>query len=100
MRIRRVIRMCIRFFWAGDLAMAVVAMAGVAVAGVAVRWDVLREPMLYGGLVFGRDGGEETILFGGASPLTEWDCKSGSGGLEKQKIFLFLFVFVNRLKIG
>ena len=73
--------------------------------------------MLFGGVVAGRDGGEETMLFGGAlspdgmsvsekmlyggaSPLTEWDCKSGSGGLEKQKIFLFLFVFVNRLKIG
>ena len=85
---------------AGDLAMAVVAMAGMAMAGVAVRWDVLREPMLFGDVVAGRDGGEETMLFGGASPLTEWDCKSGSGGLEKQKIFLFLFVFVNRLKIG
>ena len=56
--------------------------------------------MLFGGVVAGRDGGEETMLFGGASPLTEWDCKSGSGGLEKQKKFLFLFVFVNRLKIG
>lgn len=54
--------------------------------------------MLFGGVVAGRDGGEETMLFGGASPLTEWDCKSRSGGLEKQKIFLFLFVFVNRLE--
>ena len=43
-------------------------MAGMAMAGVAVRWDVLREPMLYGGLVFGRDGGEETILFGAPLP--------------------------------
>ena len=64
------------------VAMAGMAVAGMAMAGVAVRWDVLREPM----------------LFGGASPLTEWDCKSGSGGLEKQKIFLFLFVIVNRLE--
>ena len=75
-------------------------MAGVAIAGVAVRWDVLREPMLFGGVVAGRDGGERDDAIRGASPLTEWDCKSGSGGLEKQKIFLFLFVFVNRLKIG
>ena len=82
------------------VAMAGMAMAGVAMAGMAVRWDVLREQMLFGGIVAERDGGEETMLFGGASPLTEWDCKSGSGGLEKQKIFLFLFVFVNRLKIG
>lgn len=92
-------------FWAGDLAVAGIAvdgmaMAGVVMAGMAMRWDVLRELMLFGGVVAGRDGGEETMLFGGASPLTEWDCKSGSGGLEKQKIFLFLFVFVNRLKIG
>lgn len=67
---------------------------------MAVRWDVLREPMLFGGVVAGRDGGEETMLFGGASPLTEWDCKSGSGGLEKQKIFLFLFIIYDRLETG
>lgn len=80
--------------------MAGMAMAGVAMAGVAVRWDVLREPMLFGGVLAGRDGGEETMLFGGASPLTEWDCKSGSGGLEKQKIFLFLFIIYDRLETG
>ena len=90
MRIRRVIRMCICFFLAGDLAMA----------GVAVRWDVLREQMLFWGIVAERDGGEETMLFGGSSPLTEWDCKSRSGGLEKQKIFLFLSIIYDRLEAG
>ena len=69
-----------------------------AMAGVAARWDVLREQMLFGGASPDRMAVSEKMLYGGASPLTEWDCKSGSGGLEKQKIFLFLFVFVNRLE--
>lgn len=36
---------------------------------MAMRWDVLREPMLFGGVVAGRDGGErEDAIRGRLSP--------------------------------